>query len=159
MGDKTALQLTVHSTHADDHDAICAALAAQGLEVMRDEYLDAPAGGSTFTDPEVDISNGFEHRTLAEAIAADTRHTRFELVHFPDGANVGHYAAYAPGHPLYLAFADVDGDPYKITEQVALSLAEARTGMTVQEWLEAHGGDLLGTDVRAAVQASSSGGA
>lgn len=159
MSDRTALQLTLHSTHTDDHDAICAALTAQGLETMRDEFLGDPVPGSTHTDPEVDISNGFEHRTLAEAIAAATRQTRFELVHFPDGANVGHYAAYAPGLPLYLAFADVDGDPYSLTEQVALSLAEAHAGITVQEWLEAYGSELLGTDVRAAVRAASSGGA
>ncbi|MFI7089489.1 hypothetical protein ACIBUR_38625 [Streptomyces anulatus] len=155
MTDKTALQLTVHSTHADDHDAICTVLTAQGLEIMRDEFLDDPVRGSTYTDPEVDISNAFEHRTLAEAIVAATRHTHFELVHFPDGANVGHYAAYAPGHPLYLAFADADGDPYKLAEQVALSLADARVGITVQEWLETQGSDLLGTGARAAVRAAS----
>lgn len=151
MSDKTALSLTLHATHADDREAISAALAAQGLETMAGEFLDDPTPGVRYTDPEVDISNGVEHRTLAEALATHTRHTAFELVHHPDLANVGCYAAYAPGHELYFTFADADGDPYVLTEHVTRGISEAPADMTAPAWLAAHGPALLGTEVQTAL--------
>ncbi|MFD3422115.1 hypothetical protein [Streptomyces decoyicus] len=151
MSDRTALTLTLHATHDTDRDGIRAALSAQGLEAALEEFLDTPAPGTTCTAPEVDISGGAEHRTLAEALVANTRHTAFELVHYPDVANCGYYAAYVPGCDLYITFADADGDPYALTDHIARRLAEAPATMTVHEWLGIHGPARLGNHVRASL--------
>ncbi|MEW2493849.1 hypothetical protein AB0942_09915 [Streptomyces nodosus] len=151
MPDRTQLTLTLYATHDSDRDGIRAALSAQGLEDGLEGAFTNAVLGDGYTAGEVVIDNGTEHRTLAEALVANTRHTAFELVHYPDRTHLGRYAAYAPGHDLYFAFCDVDGDPYSDDKEVARWLASAPKGMTVADWLTTQGPGLLGTSVRAAL--------
>ena len=151
MPDRTGLTLTLHATHDSDRDGIRAALTAQGLEHDLEGVFTDPVLGEGYTVEELVIDNGTEHRTLAEALVAHTRYTAFELVHFPDRIHLGRYAAYAPGHDLYFAFCDVDGDPYSDDREVARWLASAPEGMTVADWLTIYGPGLLGTSVHAAL--------
>lgn len=148
MSDRTALSLVIHATDESDRDGIHAALTAEGLDGLVEVLSLAP--GTACEAEEVAIEDGRTLRALAKSLAADTRHTAFQLWHYPDRSNVGYYAAYAPGYELYIAHADADGDPYIDTGYLAELLAEAQPAMTVREWLAARGPALLGTEVHRA---------
>lgn len=148
MSDRTALSLVIHATDESDRDGIRSALAAHGLDGLVQVLSLAP--GTACEAEEVAIEGGRTLRALAESLAANTRHTAFQLWHYPDRSNVGHYAAYVPGHGLYIAPADADGDPYIEIGYLAEQLAEAPPAMTVREWRTARGPALLGAGVHLA---------
>ncbi|WP_331762520.1 hypothetical protein OG612_45645 (plasmid) [Streptomyces sp. NBC_01527] len=152
MTDRTPLTLVIHATTDADLPGIHKAIAAAGLEDYFPDLLNGPVPGETYTVEELDIVGGVEHNSLAEDLAAHAPHTTFELRHGQHYAHDGHYAAYVPGHPLYLTTCDADGDPQTPTDEVTQHLKMAPATMTVEMWLTIHGPDILGTHVRTALE-------
>ena len=150
MGDRSPLQVYVHTADPDQHPAVLQVLTAHRLE-LEYELPEISDGQLALGIRYVDFGSYLGTAAkVSSALIAAAPSAVFELWQdpYPPVAG-GLYIGRVPDVGTFEVACDSDGTPLVDAGELADSLAALPEGTTVAQWLAGPGRELLGVAVRA----------